>query len=276
MEKSANLPNAHPSSNPETSSQFEMIQQQQQHYRHTEIPANLMEDTVAVFAPEGSPENTLVQGQSHSTLTTPASGYQQARTIVPSDQAASSRSPAVTTAGLVPSSSASTVTSQAPTNQAADSTIGTASSAVSSPPVSTCSSVMSTYESKSSSPVNGSGDHSSLSTIASASSTVNEAANTLATITGSSTTSVDSGASQPAVSVPVSAPVPVTASASVPLPAATSVIIPASGSNSSSSSSASTTLTSEVISIPQILCYSLISNHCRKICSLCNEPFPNL
>lgn len=51
MQNSANLANAHPSSNPETNSRFEMIQQQQQHYRHTEIPMNLMEESVVVFAP---------------------------------------------------------------------------------------------------------------------------------------------------------------------------------------------------------------------------------
>nr|XP_027201671.1 serine/threonine-protein kinase WNK1-like isoform X2 [Dermatophagoides pteronyssinus] len=44
---------------------FEMIQKQQKQYKHTEIPVNLMEESVAVFAPgnEGSPENTVVSGQ---------------------------------------------------------------------------------------------------------------------------------------------------------------------------------------------------------------------
>lgn len=51
IQSSENLANAHPSSNPETNSRFEKIQQQQQHYKHTDIPVNLMEESVAAFAP---------------------------------------------------------------------------------------------------------------------------------------------------------------------------------------------------------------------------------
>lgn len=51
IQSSANLANAHPSSNPETNSRFEKIQQQQQHYKHSDIPVNLIEENVAAFAP---------------------------------------------------------------------------------------------------------------------------------------------------------------------------------------------------------------------------------
>ncbi|KAH9511330.1 Wnk2p, variant 2 [Dermatophagoides farinae] len=50
----------------ETNIRFEMIQKQQKQYKHTEIPVNLIEESVAVFAPgnvEGSPENIVVPGQ---------------------------------------------------------------------------------------------------------------------------------------------------------------------------------------------------------------------
>lgn len=35
----------------ENNIRFEMIQKQQKQYKHTEIPVNLMEESVAVFAP---------------------------------------------------------------------------------------------------------------------------------------------------------------------------------------------------------------------------------
>ena len=50
IQSSVNLQNAHPSSNPETNSRFEMIQQQQQHYKHTDIPVALMDENLPVFA----------------------------------------------------------------------------------------------------------------------------------------------------------------------------------------------------------------------------------
>ncbi|KAI2803035.1 Wnk2p [Blomia tropicalis] len=66
IQSSANLTNSHPSSNPETNSRFEMIQQQQKHYKHTDIPIALMEENIAAaFAPEqGSPENTVISAAS--------------------------------------------------------------------------------------------------------------------------------------------------------------------------------------------------------------------
>ena len=46
MQMSTNLANSMPSSNPETNSRFEMIQQQQKQYKHTDIPVALIEENV--------------------------------------------------------------------------------------------------------------------------------------------------------------------------------------------------------------------------------------